>query len=94
MQYGPNVTKHNVSIIYVLGNNTEVNRTDSVLFMIQINDTDLNEAVSNASCTFWITLNETHWDWGSDAISNQTGFCNYQVINLHHPIALFSVLID
>ncbi len=77
VQYGPNVTKHNVSIIYVLGNNTEVNRTDSVLFMIQINDTDFNEAVSNASCTFWITLNETHWDWGSDAISNQTGFCNY-----------------
>jgi hypothetical protein len=76
--YGPNVTKHNVSINYIQGNASQVNRTQSVLFIVQINDTDNNtEAVAGANCNFSVSLNDADWNWGYTTTSNNTGYCNY-----------------
>jgi hypothetical protein len=70
-------SRHNVSIIHVEGNDTSVNRTDSVLFIVMINDTDLNENVSGVNCSFWVTTNDTHWYLANNTVSNETGHCNY-----------------
>jgi len=75
--YWPNVTKHSVSVDLVEGNNSSVNRNESVLFGVKINDIDLNEEVEGANCSFWVELNETTWDWGYKTVSNSTGNCEY-----------------
>jgi hypothetical protein len=79
--YGPNVTKHNVLITNIEGNDTSVNRTQSVLFVVQINDTDFNnQSVEGARCIFYVSLNDTNWDLGYSTLSNSTGYCSYSFI--------------
>ena len=76
---GPTVDKHNVSIIYVQGNDTQVNRTgsNSTLFVTVVNDTDLNQNVSNVNCSFWVTSNGVNFILANSTITNSTGHCNF-----------------
>jgi hypothetical protein len=73
---GPNVTKRNASVIYVEGNDTQVNRTETVLLSVRIEDNFENNFVPNASCNFWVMLNETH-NSSYSTLSDENGFCNY-----------------
>jgi hypothetical protein len=77
INYGPNVTKHNVSLTHIQGNDTSVNRTETTLLVVQVNDLDFGENASEVNCTFWVWLNDTHKDWGNLTQSNLTGYCNY-----------------
>jgi hypothetical protein len=78
---GPNVTRHNVSIIYVQGNNIQINRTginNSTLLVVQINDTDNATLVEDGvACGFWITTDGNNFDSGYFTTTNYTGYCNY-----------------
>jgi hypothetical protein len=78
---GPTVTKHNVSIIYAQGNNTQVNRTgdnNSTLLVIRVNDTDNATIVgSGVACGFWIITNGVNFDSGYFTATNASGYCNY-----------------
>ena len=78
IHYGPNVTKHNASVTMIKGNDTSVNRSSTVLFVVQLNDTDSgNQPISGANCSFWVMVNETNWDEGYNTVSNSSGYCNY-----------------
>ena len=85
----PTVLKHDVSIIYILGNNTSVNRTGSnyTTFSFVVNDTDFNVNVSNANCSFWVTTDGVNFILSNSTISNTSGFCNFNF----DPTALYSV---
>ncbi|MGC8812319.1 MAG: helicase HerA domain-containing protein [Candidatus Aenigmatarchaeota archaeon] len=74
--YGPNVTKRNASVIYVEGNNSQVNRSETVLLSIQLKDNFDNQNIPNANCSFWVWLNSTHNSSYSTS-SDENGFCNY-----------------
>ncbi|MDI6826526.1 MAG: DUF87 domain-containing protein [Candidatus Aenigmarchaeota archaeon] len=76
---GPTVLKHDVSIIYITGNDTYVNRTASnyTTFSFVVNDTDLNQNVSNAYCSFWITTNGANFILANSTLTNTSGFCNF-----------------
>jgi hypothetical protein len=76
--FGPNVTKHYTEAILVSGNNSNVNRSQTVLLSIIVNDTVNNSSVGNAKCRFWVSINGTHWDEGKDVFSNSSGYCDYQ----------------
>ena len=76
--FGPNVTKHHTEAIIASGNNSHVNRSQTVLLSVFVNDTVENSPVENAKCRFWVSINDTHWDNGEDVISNSSGYCNYQ----------------
>jgi len=77
INYGPNVTKHNVSLTHIQGNDTSVNRTETALLVVQVNDLELEENASGVNCTFWVWLNDTHKDWGYLTQSDSNGYCNY-----------------
>jgi hypothetical protein len=77
--YGPNVTKHDVIVSMIQGNDSSVNRTDSTLLVMQLNDSDSsNQPIDGSNCSFWVSLNDTvTWDWGYSTVSNSSGYCNY-----------------
>jgi len=75
-----NVTKHNITIKYIAGNNSNVNRTSgNVSFIIQVNDTDNSSypVEGDINCSFWITTDTSSFDSGSSTVTNSSGHCNY-----------------
>jgi len=77
---GPNVLQHNVSIIYVQGNNTKVNRTGSAstLLIIGVNDTDNATMVGYGfNCAFWLTKDGNNFVLVHTTTTNSSGYCNY-----------------
>ncbi|MCS7134914.1 MAG: DUF853 family protein [Candidatus Aenigmarchaeota archaeon] len=74
--YWPNVTKHTTQVILATDKNS-VNRTETILLSVLINDTIINQNVSNVRCRLWTSINDTHW-LHYDTFSNSSGYCNYQ----------------
>ncbi len=78
---GPNVTKHDIEITEVAGNNSDVLRSDSINtthLLVRINDTILNEFINETSvlCTFNVTNNSADFREGYITTVNKTGHCN------------------
>ncbi|MCX6814904.1 MAG: DUF87 domain-containing protein [Candidatus Aenigmarchaeota archaeon] len=75
---GPTVSKHNVSLVHIQGNNSVVNRNSPVLLSVGINDTETgawtNESVN---CVFWVTTNGAAFDAGHYNTTNSSGHCNF-----------------
>ena len=74
----PNVTKHPLLITLVSGNDTDVNRTDSVTFAVGVNDSLLNQSVENITCNFFVTTNDSAWKLIGNSLSNQSGICSFE----------------
>ncbi|RLJ08581.1 MAG: hypothetical protein DRP13_02250, partial [Candidatus Aenigmatarchaeota archaeon] len=78
---GPDVQKHNVSVVYIKGNNSAVNRSESVELIVRINDTVNSSWVGeNVGCWFWITFNGSEFDSGHYNQTNSSGYCMYSFI--------------
>ncbi|MBU5689540.1 MAG: DUF87 domain-containing protein [Candidatus Aenigmatarchaeota archaeon] len=75
--YGPNVTKHLTAPIIVQGNESHINRSQSILLSAYINDSIDNSPATSAVCMFWISKNQTSWDLGYQTSTNSSGYCNY-----------------
>ncbi|MEM5834755.1 MAG: DUF87 domain-containing protein, partial [Candidatus Aenigmatarchaeota archaeon] len=73
---GPNVTKRNASVIYIEGNDSRVNRSEATLLSVQLIDNFDSSPISNANCSFWVWLNQTH-NSSYFTKSDENGFCNY-----------------
>lgn len=75
---GPAILKHNTSLELMQGNNSEVNRSSSILLSVRVNDTNTgNWTGGNVKCTFWITTSGANFDSGHSNLSNSSGYCNY-----------------
>ncbi|MCX6822312.1 MAG: hypothetical protein NTW30_06065, partial [Candidatus Aenigmarchaeota archaeon] len=76
---GPTVLKHNVSFIPIAGNNANVSKTGSntTFLSVVVNDTDLNQNVSGANCSFWVTTDGTNFILANTTTTNGTGHCNF-----------------
>ena len=77
---GPYVSRHSVSIIYVQGNNTIVNRTgnSNITLIIGVNDTDNATMVeSNVNCGLWLTIDGSNFTLIHTTTTNSSGYCNY-----------------
>jgi hypothetical protein len=77
---GPNVLKHNISILLIEGNNTSVIRigSNSVTFTVVITDTNWNQNVSDdVNCSFWITKNRVNFILSNSTKTNSSGFCTF-----------------
>ncbi|MEA3343595.1 MAG: DUF87 domain-containing protein [archaeon] len=78
---GPNVTKHDIEITEITGNNTDVLRSDSINtthLVVRVNDTTQNEFIDETSvlCTFNVTNNSADFREGYITTVNKTGHCN------------------
>jgi hypothetical protein len=76
--FAPNVTKHKTETIMYFGNDSNVNRSETVMLSVLVNDTDANATIPNVNCRFWVSINGTDWDEGKNVTSNSSGYCNYQ----------------
>jgi len=77
---GPQVLKHNTSVLLIEGNNTKVNRmgSDSTTFTVAITDTNWNQNVSDGvNCSFWITKNRYSLTLANSTTTNSSGFCKF-----------------
>ncbi len=77
---GPVALKHNSSVIYVQGNNSEVNRsgTGTSALVVRVNDTSTGSpAGEGVTCEFWVTTDGSAWDSGYQNTTNSSGFCRY-----------------
>ena len=77
---GPNVTKHNIEITQITGDNTDVIRGGNQTFLtVRVNDTTQNEYINEAGvqCTFNITYDKTNFNETYTTTVNNTGYCNY-----------------
>ena len=78
---GPNVTKHNIEITEMTGNNTDVIRGDGnqTLLVVRINDTTQNKYIDETGvlCTFNITYDKTNFNETYTTTVNDTGHCNH-----------------
>ncbi|MCK5333302.1 MAG: hypothetical protein KAJ24_02230, partial [Candidatus Aenigmarchaeota archaeon] len=78
---GPNMTADTVTIEYIFGNGSTVNRqgTDTTLLIVQVNDTHKQGApiALGADATFWITDNGATYDSGTLNTTNSSGYVNY-----------------
>ncbi len=75
-----NVTKHNIEMIYIAGNNTQVNRTgtNTTELVVRVNDTSNNSYVeSGVNCSFWITTDGSTFILVNETSTNSTGYCNF-----------------
>ncbi|MEM2963724.1 MAG: DUF87 domain-containing protein [Candidatus Anstonellales archaeon] len=75
---GPLVLKHNVSVELIKGNNTEVNRSESTLLIVRINDTETGNwsDINGTRCIFWITRDGSSFT-SFQNLSNSSGYCQY-----------------
>jgi len=79
-QSGPNITEDDVTIEYILGNDTTVNRVgeNSVLFIARVKDLDKNnEPESGVNVTFWITNDGNTYLAQPINQTNSSGYLNY-----------------
>ncbi|MEM0473257.1 MAG: DUF87 domain-containing protein [Candidatus Aenigmatarchaeota archaeon] len=76
LYFGPNVTKHTTNILPEQ-QPSEVNRSQSVILSVYVNDTSDNLPAADARCVFWVNLNNTSWDSGYVTTSNSSGYCSY-----------------
>lgn len=77
---GPDIGRHNASVVYQLGEQGEVVRPGSnyTVLMVRINDTDSDSwAGENVSCRFFITTDGSTYDSGAQNFTNSTGHCLY-----------------
>jgi len=77
---GPDVLKHNVSILLIEGNDTSVTRqgSDSTTFTVVVTDTNWNQNVSDGvNCNFWVTKNKIDFESAYPTATNSSGFCNF-----------------
>ncbi|MDI6826517.1 MAG: hypothetical protein QMD36_05040, partial [Candidatus Aenigmarchaeota archaeon] len=76
----PNLTRDDVSVIYISGNETQVNRngTASVTFQIRINDTDRSEWVgAGVNASLWVTTDgSTYYKDKQDQLTDSLGYSN------------------
>ncbi|MCW1304418.1 MAG: hypothetical protein OH354_01420, partial [Candidatus Parvarchaeota archaeon] len=73
--------KDDVVIEYVLGNNSQVNRSESTLLGVRINDTDNKSYVfSGVNVSFWVTFDQSNFDNGGINTTNSDGYVNYGFI--------------
>ncbi len=73
---GPDVQKHNVSIVHIYGNESSVNREQTTFLIVRVNDTNQSAWVgSGVSCRFWVTTNGSQFDSGHDNVTNSSGHC-------------------
>ncbi|MBI4362525.1 MAG: hypothetical protein HY558_05055, partial [Euryarchaeota archaeon] len=72
---GPNLTRDNLTLTLVAGNDTTVNRsgTQNVTLHVSLFDTNTGKPAPNVSVRFNVTLNGTGFDSGTLASSNFTG---------------------
>ena len=70
------ITKRDVNISYVSGNNTKINRTDYAIFEVLINDSITNEPIGNVSCVLWI-ISENSSFLAATSFSNSSGYCSF-----------------
>ncbi|RLG57497.1 MAG: hypothetical protein DRN95_05485, partial [Candidatus Hydrothermarchaeota archaeon] len=74
------VQKDDVSIEYIAGNETQVNRngTESVVFKVRIFDTDLNQYVgSGVNTSLWVTTDgSSYYKENEDQLTDNLGFSN------------------
>ena len=81
--YGPNLTVDTVSITYIYGNNTAVNRSGTQATPYVIRATDSNrggaQVATGTSITFWTTKNGAAYDNGNGATTNSTGYSTYNI---------------
>ena len=74
--FGPNVTRHTTNIL-LNENPSNINRSQSAILSVYINDTVDNLPAVNSRCIFFVSLNQTSWDLGYALSSNSSGYCNY-----------------
>ncbi|MCD6371412.1 MAG: hypothetical protein J7L39_01720, partial [Candidatus Aenigmarchaeota archaeon] len=74
------VTKRDLILTYVEGNSSKVNRTESVNFVVLLNDSVTNESLANVSCALWVTTNNSNFTLVSVGESNSTGYCSFTFI--------------
>jgi len=74
--WGPLARKHSTEVVYVSGNESSVNRSESVELVVMINDTDTETWVQGGvSCTLWVTYNGSGFDGGNSSSTNSSGYC-------------------
>ncbi|RLF39318.1 MAG: hypothetical protein DRN12_07140, partial [Thermoplasmata archaeon] len=70
-----------VEIIYVYGNESEVNRSESTLLQVKINDTDIASLVgSGINVSFWVTTDQSLWDSGYINETDSSSVASYYFI--------------
>ena len=74
--WGPLARRHNTEAFHAKGNESAVNRSESVELVLRINDTDNGTWVSNGvSCVVWVTYNDSNFDEGHFNETNLSGYC-------------------
>jgi hypothetical protein len=77
--WGPNARKHNTGVVHAQGNESAVNRTESVELAVRINDTENSTWVgSGVACVIWVTYNGSGFDSGNYTTTNSSGHCSIQ----------------
>jgi len=75
------VTKHNITLIYISGHNSNVNRTgtNSTELVVRVNDTSNASYVGeNVNCSFWITTDDgLTFTLAKQTSTNSSGYCNF-----------------
>ncbi|MCK5372962.1 MAG: hypothetical protein KAJ20_01360, partial [Candidatus Aenigmarchaeota archaeon] len=78
---GPNLTTDTVSIEYIFGNDSVVNRSGAQTTLFTARILDLDNAsmpvLTDSSVTFWTTYDNPTYDSGTVALTNSTGYANY-----------------
>ncbi len=75
---GPSVLGRNSSSFHAAGNNSQVNRTETVLLSVRINDTISDNWVgAGVSCAVWVTTGSVAYGPPLANYTNSSGFCNY-----------------
>ncbi len=79
--YGPYLEEANVTILYIAGNNSYVNISNSnpdnaISLVLRVNDTDNSSYPSGVNATIWVMFNESAWDSGNFS-QTANGYINY-----------------
>ncbi|NOQ55827.1 MAG: DUF87 domain-containing protein, partial [Nanohaloarchaea archaeon] len=78
---GPNLTVDTVSIEYIYGNDSIVNRSgaQTTLFSTRVLDVDKGSipVMDSSSVTFWTTYDNAVYNTGSSVSTNSTGYADY-----------------
>ncbi|MHA2067263.1 MAG: Ig-like domain-containing protein, partial [Candidatus Thorarchaeota archaeon] len=81
LSYSFTIEPDNVTIQYVQGNFSDVNRSGSQFpipyVMIRVYDDDNQSyAMNNSNITFWFAYNDSAWDSGWNTTTNSSGYAN------------------
>ncbi|MBD3155866.1 MAG: DUF853 family protein [Candidatus Aenigmarchaeota archaeon] len=77
--YDFTVTKHSIEVLYLKGDNSNVNRTgtNTTELIVRINDTSNASYVEdNVNCSFWITTDGSIFTLVNQTSTNSTGHCS------------------